>query len=397
MLHTHVLILIVICKKKKRGMEGLESRYELARLISRRLSGSATPEEEERLRRWREESEEHGREYETICKRLAVDLRRTDHPDVRKAWREVRGRLPRTRRLAGYRWPVAAAGCAGVMLLLGWMFLRTGEQPVSRPEGDRSGGTVLILGNGERVDLKQERVVDLGSGAKIMIGEKGMSYRTGEQAKGPEQELNTVWVPRGGEYRLVLSDGTKVWLNAGSQLTYPVRFTGERREVVMKGEACFEVAKTEGRSFVVKAGDVEVAVSGTLFNVEAYPENEEVKTTLVNGKVEVVSGSSREVLVPDEQAVVNRDREIRVEKVCAEEYIGWTRGEFRFTRMRLEEVMTKLARWYNVEVFFAVPALKNVRFTLNLKRYDDIAEVLSKIEKTGRVHFRVQEQCIVVE
>lgn len=84
-------------------------------------------------------------------------------------------------------------------------------------------------------------------------------------------------------------------------------------------------------------------------------------------------------------------------KVVAEEYIGWTRGEFRFTRTRLEEVMTRLARWYDVEVFFAVPDLKNARFTLNLERYDNINKILSKIEKTGRVHFRIQGQCIIVE
>lgn len=381
-------------------MRGLKNRYELARLISQRLLGTATLDEEECLRRWCEESESHQKEYEVICRRLAADLRRTDHPDRHKAWKGVLGKLPRTRRLFWY-WHSAAAVCAGVILLLGfgWMFLRTGDLNVLRPEGDRNGGTVLILGNGERVDLQkeQEKVVDLGKGTKIMIGEKGMSYRTGEQGEAPEQELNTVRVPRGGEYRLTLSDGTKIWLNAESQLTYPVRFAGERREVVMKGEVCFEVAKKDGWPFVVKAGDAEVSVLGTLFNVEAYPENEEVKTTLVNGKVEVVTGNSRRVLNPDEQAVVNRDREISVKKVFAEEYIGWTKGEFRFTRMRLEEVMTKLARWYNVEVFFAVPALKDVRFTLNLKRYDDITEVLSKIEKTGRVHFRVQGQCITVE
>ena len=92
-----------------------------------------------------------------------------------------------------------------------------------------------------------------------------------------------------------------------------------------------------------------------------------------------------------------QEGQIRVRKVVAEEYIGWTRGEFRFTRTRLEEVMTRLARWYDVEVFFAVPDLKNARFTLNLERYDNINKILSKIEKTGRVHFRIQGQCIIVE
>lgn len=381
-------------------MKGLESRYELAYLISRRLLGTATPEEEERLQKWWEAEECHRKEYEIICKRLSVDLRNTEHPDLQEAWEGVRSKLPRTRRLFG-SWYTGIAVCAGVILLLGlgWMFLPDRDLNTPQPVGSRNGRTVLILNNGELVDLEKrhEKVIDAGEGTKITIGEKVVSYQTGEQEETLKQELNTVWVPRGGEYRLILSDGTKVWLNAESQLTYPVRFTGGPREVVMKGEVCFEVTKKEDQPFVVKAGKVEVLVSGTLFNVEAYPENEEVKTTLVNGKVEVMTGSSRKVLIPNEQAIVNRKGEISVEEVFAEEYIGWTKGEFRFTRMKLEEVMMRLARWYDMEVFFAVPALKEARFTLNLKRYDNINQVLSKIEKTGRVHFRIQGQSIIVE
>ena len=205
-------------------------------------------------------------------------------------------------------------------------------------------------------------------------------------------------VPAGQRAQITLADGTKVWLNAESQLIYPVRFTGENREVIMKGEACFEVAKKEKQPFVVKVDEIEVLVTGTLFNVEAYPETKEVKMTLVEGRVEVKTEEHRQLLSPDEQALVDKQEgQIRVRKVVAEEYIGWTRGEFRFTRTRLEEVMTRLARWYDVEVFFAVPDLKNARFTLNLERYDNINKILSKIEKTGRVHFRIQGQCIIVE
>ena len=365
------------------------------------LMGTITPEEEERFQKWWKESESHEKEYEIICKRLIVDLRRTEHPDLHKAWKGVWSKLPRTRRLF-WSWHSGAAVCAGVILLLGlgWIFLPADDLNISRSGNDRCAGTVLILGNGELIDLgkRQERVVDAGKGTKIRIGENVVSYQTGEQEEAPIQEMNTVRVPRGSEYRLILSDGTKVWLNAESQLIYPVRFTGENREVIMKGEACFEVAKKEKQPFVVKVDEIEVLVTGTLFNVEAYPETKEVKMTLVEGRVEVKTEEHRQLLSPDEQALVDKQEgQIRVRKVVAEEYIGWTRGEFRFTRTRLEEVMTRLARWYDVEVFFAVPDLKNARFTLNLERYDNINKILSKIEKTGRVHFRIQGQCIIVE
>lgn len=132
-----------------------------------------------------------------------------------------------------------------LLLGLGWIFLPADDLNISRSGNDRCAGTVLILGNGELIDLgkRQERVVDAGKGTKIRIGENVVSYQTGEQEEAPIQEMNTVRVPRGSEYRLILSDGTKVWLNAESQLIYPVRFTGENREVIMKGEACFEVAE----------------------------------------------------------------------------------------------------------------------------------------------------------
>ena len=344
-------------------MRGFENRYELAHLISCRLMGTITPEEEERFQKWWKESESHEKEYEIICKRLIVDLRRTEHPDLHKAWKGVWSKLPRTRRLF-WSWHSGAAVCAGVILLLGlgWIFLPADDLNISRSGNDRCAGTVLILGNGELIDLgkRQERVVDAGKGTKIRIGENVVSYQTGEQEEAPIQEMNTVRVLRGSEYRLILSDGTKVWLNAESQLIYPVRFTGENREVIMKGEACFEVAKKEKQPFVVKVDEIEVLVTGTLFNVEAYPETKEVKMTLVEGRVEVKTEEHRQLLSPDEQALVDKQEgQIRVRKVVAEEYIGWTRGEFRFTRTRLEEVMTRLARWYDVEVFFAVPDLKN--------------------------------------
>lgn len=228
---------------------------------------------------------------------------------------------------------------------MGWIFLPADDLNISRSGNDRCAGTVLILGNGELIDLgkRQERVVDAGKGTKIRIGENVVSYQTGEQEEAPIQEMNTVRVPRGSEYRLILSDGTKVWLNAESQLIYPVRFTGENREVIMKGEACFEVAKKEKQPFVVKVDEIEVLVTGTLFNVEAYPETKEVKMTLVEGRVEVKTEEHRQLLSPDEQALVDKQEgQIRVRKVVAEEYIGWSRGRFRFTRTRHEEVMTML-------------------------------------------------------
>ena len=257
----------------------------------------------------------------------------------------------------------------------------------------------LQLSSGERIVLEKSGQRDLQETAGSIRIDSGKVVYSAPVASQPENVVyNTLSIPNGGEYRLLLADGSAVHLNAGSELCYPVAFAAAERKVYLKGEACFEVAKKEKQPFVVKVDEIEVLVTGTLFNVEAYPETKEVKMTLVEGRVEVKTEEHRQLLSPDEQALVDKQEgQIRVRKVVAEEYIGWTRGEFRFTRTRLEEVMTRLARWYDVEVFFAVPDLKNARFTLNLERYDNINKILSKIEKTGRVHFRIQGQCIIVE
>ena len=380
-------------------MRGFENRYELAHLISCRLMGTITPEEEERFQKWWKESESHEKEYEIICKRLIVDLRRTEHPDLHKAWKGVWSKLPRTRRLF-WSWHSGAAVCAGVILLLGlgWIFLPADDLNISRSGNDRCAGTVLILGNGELIDLgkRQERVVDAGKGTKIRIGENVVSYQTGEQEEAPIQEMNTVRVPRGSEYRLILSDGTKVWLNAESQLIYPVRFTGENREVIMKGEACFEVAKKEKQPFVVKTKDVAVKVLGTFFNVEAYPEKKDVITTLVEGRINVSDGERERVVEPGQQIIATGD-ELLVKQVRAEEFVSWTRGVCFFTDTSLEQIMEKLSRWYDVEVVFTHPSLRDAHFTLEIKRYDNISDVLVRIEKTERVKFRVEGNVVTVD
>ena len=380
-------------------MRGFENRYELAHLISCRLMGTITPEEEERFQKWWKESESHEKEYEIICKRLIVDLRRTEHPDLHKAWKGVWSKLPRTRRLF-WSWHSGAAVCAGVILLLGlgWIFLPADDLNISRSGNDRCAGTVLILGNGELIDLgkRQERVVDAGKGTKIRIGENVVSYQTGEQEEAPIQEMNTVRVLRGSEYRLILSDGTKVWLNAESQLIYPVRFTGENREVIMKGEACFEVAKKEKQPFVVKTKDVAVKVLGTFFNVEAYPEKKDVITTLVEGRINVSDGERERVVEPGQQIIATGD-ELLVKQVRAEEFVSWTRGVCFFTDTSLEQIMEKLSRWYDVEVVFTHPSLRDAHFTLEIKRYDNISDVLVRIEKTERVKFRVEGNVVTVD
>lgn len=381
-------------------MKELEERYEIAVWIARKLAGTSTYEEEEKLGVWRRASEENAGEYDDILQRLRTDLRKKETPDVAAEWQRFESTICKHRKV--YRWWYSvAAVCAGIGLVVGLLRMHPGTVDNSQQAMDnvKSYKAVLILNNGKKIHLEENsrKTIPGESGTRIVLDGNCVCYDADSLWNQQGNEMNTVVVPRGGEYELLLADGTRVWLNSESQLTYPVRFTGDTREVAMKGEVCFDVARNEKQPFVVKTADVAVTVLGTLFNLEAYPEDHRTTATLVRGKIGVNSGVERQVITPDRQAIVDANGRIQVKKVYGEDFVSWTKGVFHFTEASLDEIMTRLARWYDVEFFFSHPALKDAHFTLDIQRYDQVSAILSKIEKTGRVRFRVNGKTVLIE
>ena len=185
-----------------------------------------------------------------------------------------------------------------------------------------------------------------------------------------------------------LADGTRVWLNSSSQLTFPTRFTGMAREVTVKGEVYFEVQRDEDKPFIVWINDVSVRVLGTKFCVSAYPENEGIVTTLVQGAVQVTSGDNQVVLKPGYQAVVDQNSgAIKQRAVELSLYTSWVQGVFEYENMKLNDIMVQLARWYDVQFTFSAPEYKERRFTGVVRKYEDLNDVLDMIEKTTNVKF----------
>ncbi len=210
-------------------------------------------------------------------------------------------------------------------------------------------------------------------------------------------KYNTLVVPRKGEYQLQLSDGTKIWLNSESELVYPIQFGAGERVVELKGEAYFEVAKDKERPFIVKSRDANVRVLGTSFNVRSYDEEVGTQTTLVEGKVALVTPQSSFVLQPGQQGICKKgDENIQVYTVDTRLYTAWKDGMFRFKNMPLEEIMETFSRWYGVEVQFEKDHLKKLHFTGNLKRYKNINPHLNMITLTTDVKFSVKEDVIMV-
>ena len=319
-----------------------------------------------------------------------------------KAYREFKERRGHSGRIRIVRWVAVVA--AMWVLALGvtlWMTFGKKENvaplPVASkiiPAGEKKATLTLADGTEVHVEEITARVLQ----------EKGMNieYRNGEivyhksEEKTTEVVYNKLEVPRGGECMIKLDDGTKVWVNAETKLKYPVVFVGDRREVVLEGEAFFDVAKNE-KPFIVKTSFGDVRVLGTAFGISAYASEPESYTTLVRGKVSVErEGIKPVVILPGEQVVTSKDGKMIKQQVDVEEFVGWKDGIYVFKEKSLGEIMKTLERWYNISVDFQEKSLVDLPFTGNLKRYDDINVFFDALTRTGDMKYRVEGNQVIL-
>jgi transmembrane sensor len=269
--------------------------------------------------------------------------------------------------------------------------------PLHIPPGSHS--AQLVLSNGKVIGLGAvgTQKIHEADGTSVVKDRDVLKYVGADTKKyvgtganvagtnlGEDTRYNMVMTPRGGEYQLVLSDGTKVWLNAASSIRYPVCFSGKDRRVVeVVGEAYLEIAKDAAHPFIVTTRQTNITVLGTSFNIKAYPDEPTDETSLVEGLVKV----GDVLLRPGAQVVVDCGRGIRVGTANLEEALAWKNGLFVFQSECLESMTRKLSRWYNIDFVFHDNTLKNICFTGRLKRYDDMTVLLDMISSTSRVTF----------
>lgn len=386
-------------------MDLIKRRLDIARMIVKELTGTIDEKDRGDLAFWLEEDERHREEYEE----LRELLRSKDQAGleqmygrqlVEDRWIAVKARTTGKT----VRWSTWSKYAAAILLpLMVGIFLFMHENHREEKE------SVVVAGIDPgslkaRLELADGRMVELGDETRFLIEEIGgtrifttdniVKYTgqdTSRQQSG-EQKYNTLVVPRGGEFALELTDGTRVWLNSESRLRYPVHFSGNERKVEMAGEVYFEVAKNEKQPFVVAVNGVDIRVLGTSFNVSAYHE---IITTLVEGKVQLTGGKERVILKPDQQAILS-DNRFEVKQVEARNYTLWKDGIFYFEDVDLETILDHMARWYNVNIFYVNPSLKTMKFSVEIKRYGDISEILRRIEQTKRVKFEIKDRIINV-
>ncbi|SMO33664.1 FecR family protein [Solitalea koreensis] len=255
----------------------------------------------------------------------------------------------------------------------------------------------LILSNGKKIILSGAINGKLTSDAGVSIAKTDDGQITYEikDIETASNKINTLSTARGETYQVRLPDGTTVTLNAASSLKYPVSFTSLKlRKVELTGEAYFEVAKDKTHPFVVKTNGQEVEVLGTHFNINAYSDEANIKTTLLEGSVRVSGNDQQVVLQPNQQAVFSND--IQVKNVDVENEIAWKSGDFVFDSDDLESIMRKISRWYNVDVLYDEKPDKKMHFGGIVSRGKNISAVLKIMESTGQVSFKVQGRKITV-
>ncbi len=259
----------------------------------------------------------------------------------------------------------------------------------------------LILSTGEKIQLNQDsKILQEKNGTIVKIDSaQGIQYPQTPSVSTEELLTNKIVIPKGGEFHLTLSDGTQIWLNADSELEYPVHFTAKNREVKLKGEAYFKVTKDAHKPFIVKAMDYTLQVYGTEFNLNAY-HLDHIQVVLINGEVgsKANSISEEQRLKPSQLAVINMNTgKTEVQNVDVYPYIAWQNRDIVFVNERLESIMEKVTRWYDVDVFFQEEALKDLRFDGNIQRYANIEELFFFLEKTSEVQFNISKRTVIVK
>lgn len=239
-------------------------------------------------------------------------------------------------------------------------------------------------------------------GGTRIIKEEGdrLSYETTSHEEAPVTASNTLRTPRGGQYHLVLPDGTKAWLNAASSIVYPVRFSGGSRQVSIEGEVYFEVARQMKDNnkvpFIVKAGDVSVEVLGTQFNINAYSDEVDIRTTLLEGAVKVTTARSSSMLNPGHEArVAARSAEIQISKANTDQAVAWKNGYFQFQEAGLHEIMRQLSKWYDVDVVYEGKPLEK-KFTGEIPRSSTLLQVL-EILQLSQVRLSIVDKQVIIK
>jgi len=373
------------------------SKEHFEELFEKFLGESMSPAELARFRELFSDEQYHGirdRLLETAFSNKAFAEAGEHDPDL--VFGELVQKLQAPRRkgiLVSFRFrAVAAAVLIFLLAGAGWMIF--GTKPAALP-GDKA---TLTLADGHTIVLGNEGNGSLalqGQSEVIKVDSGLLAYHATGKGTG-EMVYNMITTPRGGQYQVILPDGTHVWLNSTSSLRFPSSFQGSSRTVTLTGEGYFEVARHPSMPFVVQTDQVAVNVLGTHFNIMAYPQEAAVRTTLEEGSVKVVHGKDGVLITPGQQAELGRNGELKViNDVDLDEALAWKNGKFQFNETDIETIMRQISRWYDVDIAYK-GNLSGIRLSGSLSRKEPVAHLLELLEETKRVKFITEGKQITV-
>lgn len=369
-------------------------KKEAKEILKKYNQGTCSPEEKEWVESWY---------LQIVGNSKQEGVSDLDMPSLQKdIWHQIVASRPIEKSKKKIYIRIAAAASLFIVIGLSFYFFQQNATDVSldkkriisqiQPGGNKA---MLTLSNGTKINL-----ADLEDGASVKEQGLRISKRSNGEliyevvGENNTTKGNTIETPIGGQYQVVLPDGTKVWLNASSALEYPLNFSGNERRVVLRGEGYFEVKSDKTKPFRVVSENQIIEVLGTKFNINTYKDESSMKTTLLEGSVRIYVNGTNKLLKPGEQARVLGDN-IEVEKVDSEQATAWYRGDFAFEGTELQAIMRQISRWYDVEVVYRGD-IANLKFGGSISRSKDIKEVLKVLSLTQSVNFKLEGRRVFV-
>lgn len=377
-------------------MNSFKEKFKIAKILASLFTHSSTPEEEKNYRAWLDENPEHQKIADRILNKETYEenSRLIKSFSSQKAWEKVYPLLGGNQSGTVFSWKRSLKYAALILLLIipasfliyNWT---VGEQIGEITPGTRGGEITLSNGNTLRIP---DGIFPEGATEVFVIDSKGINYQTPANKPQVKEIKNTLRTLHGMECHIVLSDGTKVHLNAESQLTYPICFNSKERIVQVEGEAYFDVAPDKEHPFIIKTSHTSIQVTGTSFNVRAYADEEIESTTLISGSVKISSGNEVFELIPNQYYTYNKKTNTNtVTNVNTELYTSWESGSFIFLNVPLENVMSYLSKWYGFKYIFEDETAKQVRIGASLNRYENMNPIIDMITELNLVNIKQRE------
>lgn len=378
-------------------MTSFNNKKELNRIIENYVSGKATPQEIEFI----EAYYQHLEKGENVVQGNADELSALAEEGFKAVKHNIANSKTKSKLNPFYYYTAAAI----ILIAFGiGVFYNTSDrkkilvaQEITKkidvlPGGDKA---ILTLADGSKIILDDRANGDINKHAGVTIAKTvdgQLIYKVDVSSKTSSISFNTIETPKGGQYQVILPDGTKVWLNAASSLKYPEAFVGKERSVELTGEAYFEVAKNKNLPFRVISKNQEIEVLGTHFNVNSYMDDMTIKTTLIEGSINISNSKSKKTLKAGEQAVIKDYGLAAIQvltNVDTDDETAWKNGQFRFNNAGLKTILNQLERWYDIKIDYN--KLPEKRYNGMVPRKAKLSEVLNMLELTGNISFEILE------